>query len=429
MKKKKIIILGGGITGLATRFFLSKYDPHLEVVLIEKQEVLGGVIGKKSKGDKHWDMGPKTFSLARTPTLNSLIDELGLASSRQFSDEAAKLRYLVKGNQLRALPNRLSDFVVKKAYRQWLPSLLTEWARPTNKEDESIWEFANRRFGSKIASDVFDPITLGVYGGDAKKLSVKACFAELKEKESSWGSLTKAMIFDKKKEKPKKGLFTLKGGMMELINTLEKQGKGLIIKGEGIKQVVQETGGWSLKGLQAYRADHIISALPLEMMTHLFSPIDASIAVFAEQTPLLDISFTTLFFRSDIFTKKGFGCIFPTSEKSDFLGVIFDSCLYRDPSGYFKCTLLMRKPLSKQVIYEKIQTLFQTKEKPVFEDSVVYHQALPQFLIGHVERVTGLEAHLKQYLPNLTLSGNYLQGVSVEACVKKAHQNALTLTQ
>ncbi|PCI77556.1 protoporphyrinogen oxidase [Candidatus Aerophobetes bacterium] len=430
MEKRDIVILGGGISGMAIRFFLSKLAPGREVVVLEKEAKLGGIIGRGKKQNITFGVGPKTFSASRSKHLSSLIDDLGLADSKRFSSSCARTRYIVKNNKLKALPQSLWGFMQDPTYRKWIKPLLSEWRKPALLSDETVWDFALRRFGKEIAANLFDPMTLGIYGGDAKKLSVKACFPFFKEKEALWGSISKYLLCEKKQKGKPKGLFTLKESMMELIEKLETSSSGEIIRSHRIEKIVKTRDGWQVMGGdKSFFAKDLVLALPLDQTASLVGEIEPAVKSFKEQTPLLDIHFSTLCFSKNIFKNyPGFGAIFPTYENSPFLGVIFDKCLFPEQQGNL-ATVLTREKLTREEHVEKLNQLLGDVEKPLFFSHKEYKKALPQFLLGHGQRVKKLDEVIAEKHRGLTLIGNYLSGVSVEACIDRAYQSALILSK
>ena len=128
-----------------------------------------------------------------------------------------------------------------------------------SKKDETIRAFIDRRFGSFIASNVFDPLTLGIYGGDINKLSVVSCFSHLKKLELEHASIIKGFIksLRSKKANKSKGLFTLKNGMESLVKQLVDKGKGDIYLNSKIQFLPD---GY----------DHYILALPSKEMTERY---------------------------------------------------------------------------------------------------------------------------------------------------------------
>ena len=75
-----------------------------------------------------------------------------------------------------------------------IPALLREWRAPPLEKEETIYDFAVRRFNPNVASLFFDPMTLGIYAGDIRELSMAACFPALKKWELEYGSLAKALL-------------------------------------------------------------------------------------------------------------------------------------------------------------------------------------------------------------------------------------------
>lgn len=426
MEKSDTLILGGGISGLSMRFFLSKRCKKETITLLEAQETVGGVIGKARQAQTHFDLGPKTFAARRCPHLLKLIDQLQLSEKLRFSSPDAKYRYLAAGQNLQALPSSLWDFLKKPSYRKWIGPLIGEWRRPVFLEDETIEAFALRRFGPQIAKTLFDPMTIGIFGGDYKKLSVSACFPELKAMEKEFGSITKA-LFSKKKKGQQKGLFTLEKGMSTLMQALKEHGRGAIYEKSAVSSVRKVADGWQVTSSKGeHFAKKLVVATDLVSAQRLLKHELPEIVPFKKSTPMLDMYYVTLCFKQDLFKQyPGFGLIIPSDEKSPILGVIFDSHLYPRKEGFFY-TVLCNKQLSEKEITKELYKLAKREEKLLFSHIKLYKKALPQFLIGHRQRVRLLEKALSRH-ENLVLLGNFLEGVSVEACVKKAYQSALIL--
>ena len=191
---KKIIIAGGGISGLTARYYLSKKYPDAEITLYEKSDRLGGCV-QSDKKSFFFEKGPRTFRASRSDELIKLIKELQIEEEIVYSSKESQRRYLLKDQKLQPL---------RKVMLKMIPALLKEWRQPYPwGEDESIETFVKRRLGSYAAETLFDPLTLGIFAGDMRKLSIRSCFPELKALEMEYGSLTKGLFKSKKKGKLK----------------------------------------------------------------------------------------------------------------------------------------------------------------------------------------------------------------------------------
>lgn len=362
----KILILGGGITGLSAAWFLKKKDPSAEITLLEKENRLGGWIQTVKEGGYLFEKGPRTFQLGRSPHLLKLIQELNLEILK--SDPAAAKRFIFHQGKLRSISSFLPTLI---------PYLIRElFIAPSNKQDESIYDFAARRFSPKIAEALFDPLTLGIYAGDIRKLSIRACFPALYQWEREKGSIVFGLWSSSKKEK---GLFTLKGGMQTLIHELEKRLAIDIVFNCPVEKIGEQE---VFAGGKLWRADRVISALPLSL-------------------PHRSIWVVHLVFEGDVLEKKGFGYLVPTQEKESLLGMIFDSAIFPD-QGQRKKT--------------RLTAMVRAEEKNPLESAL---SASMRHLGIHQKPIYSSSFFAKSAIPQMEVGCNYTEGISVDACIKR----------
>lgn len=361
----RVIIVGGGITGLSAAWYCKKKYPDAKITLIEKEDRLGGWIRTSMDGGHLFEKGPRTFQMSRSPHLLELINELNL--ERVLSSPLARKRYILNKGKL-------------KTPGSFLPKLFPYFVRELfvkkgGKEDESIYDFASRRFSPKIAELFFDPLTLGIYGGDIRKLSIRSCFPAFCRWEQENGSVIKG-LFSMPKSKGK-GLFTLKGGMETLIRALEKRLDIDIVLNCPAKKITEhevEAGG------KIWSADRVISALP-------------------PQLPYLSLWVVNLAFSGDVLKKKGFGYLVPTKENESLMGCIFDSVIFPNESSTTRLSAMVRaeekNPIEAAV--SALQRHQNIKDIPIYASSFLAKNAIPQFEVGC----------------------GYSGGVSVDACVQR----------
>lgn len=358
------LILGGGITGLSAAWFLSRKHPKAKITLLEKENRLGGWIRTSHEGGFHFEKGPRTFQMSRSPHLLDLISDLKL----EILTSGPQKRYLYHRGKLRSLGSFIPTLI---------PYLIREFfIAPATCSDESIYEFASRRFSPKIAETLFDPLTLGIYGGDIRKLSIRCCFPALYNWEREKGSIVRGLFSSPKKAK---GLFTIKGGMETLIHALQKQLSINVI----LNCPVETIGENSVQaGGKTWHADKIISALPPPF-------------------PTKSLWVVNLVFEGDILPKKGFGYLVPSQEKQSLLGVIFDSSIFPQQStrGETRLTAMVREEQTEplQTALSALQGHLGISAKPIYTSTFLAKNAIPQFEVGC----------------------NYSDGVSVDACIQR----------
>ncbi|MGB7978803.1 MAG: protoporphyrinogen oxidase [Chlamydiales bacterium] len=361
----KILIIGGGITGLSAAWYAHKRYPDAHITLLEKSGRLGGWIRTVIEGGFLFEKGPRTFQSGRSPHLLALIRDLKLEIIP--SDPAAAKRFILHKGSLRSAGSFLPKLI---------PYLIRElFIPPSSAPDESIYDFAARRFSPHIAETLFDPLTLGVYAGDIRKLSIRACFPAFYKWEREKGSLLRGLLSS---PKTAKGLFTLKNGMETLIHELQKQLPIDIVFDCPAETI---TAHEVFAQGQTWHADQVFSALP---------PL----------CPTRSIWVVNLAFADDVLSKKGFGYLVPTQEKEGLLGVIFDSAIFpqQNRSGETRLTAMIRGEESEPLptALSALKRHLGVVAEPLFASTFLAKEAIPQFEVGCIAR-----------------------GVSVDACIQR----------
>lgn len=394
----RTVILGGGISGLSAAWFLHKKDPGAEIVLLEKESRLGGWVETRAEGEFCFERGPRTLARGRSRELLRLVEELGLSSEIVPSSPAAASRYLLKGGKLRSL----SSF-----WPQLMWAGASEMLRKRGGgEDESIYDFAERRFGAKVARGFFDPLTLGIYAGDIHRLSIRSCFRPLWEWEQKEGSVVWGML---KKKRREPGLFTLKGGLERLIRELEKKLPICVVKNCCVEAIAPDVA--TSQGV--FQADRVISALPVDEISRLTG--------IALDIPYRSIWVVHLGFHRRVLKRKGFGYLAPTEEGERLLGMVWDSEIFTE-EAQTRLTAMIREESTDPIgdALDAIKRHMEIEDQPDYVSSRLAFRAIPQFEVGHEEKMARFEKEAASRFPHLSLIGNYLAGASLEACVARA---------
>lgn len=409
MKYKRIVVLGGGISGLSLAWFLSQKG-H-EVLLLEKEERVGGLMGRAAMEEFFFERGPRMFSEGRSKALLALIDELGLRKEIIYADEGSKARYIWHDKRLRPVPSNPLAALFSPLTRPLLFALLTEWKKKPVTHEESIWDFALRRLNQKTAERLIDPLVAGIYAGDIKRLSVNACFPELKKWEKEQGSLTRG-FFAAKRESSR--LFSLRGGSERLIQKLEEKLRGKIHCGQAVialSHAQQEITVTTHQ--QRFQADHVFSALPPNKLCALLN--------LPEDFPMAHMATVNIAYHSQVLNKKGFGYLVPRSAGEDIFGVVFDSNLFpQQNSAPHETRLTVMLPVGgdeKTRAQNALARHLQIYQTPDYIQSTRIANAIPQFELGHAARIEKLKRAVLDFSPRLHLVGNFLVGPSVNDAV------------
>ncbi len=176
MPTHDVVIIGGGISGLSLLHYLKISKPDISVTLIEADNRLGGTIGIDNIDGYSLDWGPNGF-LDREPLTLELCDQLGLNDQLEKANGNVTNRFILRGGKLRQVPMSPPKFLVSDILS--LPGklrlLMEPFVKSVGDENESIYQFAQRRIGTAAADYMIQPMVSGIYGGMADRLSLESC--------------------------------------------------------------------------------------------------------------------------------------------------------------------------------------------------------------------------------------------------------------
>ncbi len=423
-----IAILGGGISGLAAAWSLRKTTKR-PIILFEKSSRLGGWIQSTREDGFFFEKGPRSLRPHGGEDTLRLIQELGLEREVVLGAKAAHTRFLFCDGSLHQLPRSALEALGKPWLWRAFPSLLTEWAKPKGScADESIASFMNRRLGSFVTNQLVDPMTKGIYAGDIHRLSMKACFPKLFQYEKERGSITKALLFQKKrgedtpfiKKVKKSSLYTLQGGLSTLVECIADR---LDIEWQletPVTAIRKQGGFFELATPRGnFHAEAVVSALPAETLGKLMEIHDEDLCRGLESIPMASLSVVHVGYRENVLQKNGFGYLIPTKEKEKILGVVFDSSAFpsqNQQAAETRLTVMMNE-FDQDAVLEALERHLGIKKSP----DVLKHQrqtnALPQYLVGHSEKVQAIQKKIYSFSDQFAVIGNCFEGVSVNDCL------------
>lgn len=445
----QVVVVGGGLTGLAVAFRLRAAAPGVGVTVLEPRARPGGNIGTEDHAGFRVELGPNGF-LDRTPHLPRLCHDLGLEPRLVAATEAArKNRYLFLDGRLRRMPRGLLGLLASpllSSRGKW--ELVTEPFRKAAPPagDETVADFVTRRAGKEVAELFADALVTGIQAGDPHQLSVAGAFPRLPAMERDAGSLFRGFWRAGKarareaaaRGEPKPGpmrMWSFREGLRVLVESLAESLGPAVRTGVAVRAIEPTAGGWAVRGdgRDAWAADAVVLAAPAYEQAGIVAGLDAGLAEDLAAIPYNRVAVVALGYReSDCPVKPdGFGYIAPQRTRRDVLGVQWCSSIYPDraPAG---CVLwralcggvnradvfdLSDGELVKAVHAEMEAAMGVTGE-PVFVRVVRWPRAIPQYVVGHVERVARIDAAAARH-PGLFLSGNALRGIALGDCAEQ----------
>ncbi|KAM5236013.1 protoporphyrinogen oxidase isoform 4-T4 [Ctenodactylus gundi] len=429
---RTVVVLGGGISGLAASYYLSRAPCPPKVVLVEGSKRLGGWIRSVRGPDGAiFELGPRGIRSAGALGARTLllVSELGLDSQVlpvRGDHPAAKNRFLYVGGALHPLPTGLRGLL--RASPPFSKPLfwagLRDLTKPRGTElDETVHSFAHRRLGPEVASLAMDSLCRGVFAGNSRELSVRSCFPSLFQAEQTHRSVLLGLLLGAgKNPQPDSALirqaraerwsqWSLRGGMEMLPQALDAHltSRGVnVLRGQPVCGLsLQAEGRWkvSLED-SSLEADHIISAIPASELSKLLPAEAAPLARVLSTITSVSVAVVNLQYR---------GARLPVQV---MLG------------GYWLQTLeasgrALSPELFQQQAQEAAATHLGLKEPPSHCLVHVHENCIPQYTLGHWQKMETAARFLAAQRWPLTLAGASYEGVAVNDCIESGRQAAV----
>ncbi len=438
-----VIVIGGGISGLATAWHLRQRRAEAEVIVLEADSAPGGTARSRQVSGFTVDLGPNGFLTNVTSTLE-LARALGLGEALLPADPSASRRLLARDGELVPLPLSPPSFLkspllspAAKA-RVLLEPLMPSWGQ---EEEETVLEFAARRLGREFADAFVRPMVIGITAGDAAATSLDALFPRMRQMEAEYGGLFAAMVLKQLRGSgggdPSGGRLTSFAGGVGVLTAKLAESLGGSLRLETPAASLERVGaGWRVTTTrgETLEAAQVVLALPSARAAALLRRVAPEIAGELDGIQSADVRVLALGFEAGAFRERpdGFGFLVPRGQGVRMLGCLWTSSIFPPQAPQGK--VLMRTMwggvhdpaimgLSLEALLEVAQAelglLMGLREAPVMTQDIAWRQGIPQYTRGHRARVRRIERALER-VPGLHLTGNGLRGVGLNDCTRDA---------
>ena len=445
------LVVGAGISGLVCTYALRKAG--IDARVVEAAAQAGGIIRSQRRDGFLLELGPQSFST--TLPIRELCRELGL--EREIVEASPRApRFVFVDGSLRQVPLSPPAFFVSglvSARTKWciMRDVFGRTSPPAT--EESVAEFVRRKFSKELLDKLAGPFVSGIYAGDPERLSLRAAFPQIYEGEKAAGSVIRGMMRAAKAAKgPKQrpALQCFRGGNTTLIQALAtKLGLALSCDTE-IKSIsclsadsADRSDSFSVvvntqNEAKTIETQCLVIATPSKIAARLLQNVSTEFAALLDGIEYAPVAIVSLGYRqSDVgHNLEGFGFLIPRSAGLRTLGTVWNSSLFpgRAPEGQVLLTSFVGGATNPQaaalpaeelvaLVHREITPLLAIRQPPVFSNVEFYERAIPQYNLGHAERIEKLLT-LRQKHSNLWLAGNYLRGPAIGACVEQALQVA-----
>lgn len=448
----RIVIIGGGISGLSLAWFLkagSKPERPMESLVLEAEDRLGGKI-RTEKADGYLpEWGVNGFLDNRPQTLE-LAKGLGLEPLR--SSDASRKRYIYIKGGLKLLPETPKSFISSGVLSPLGKlRIALEPFIPANMDDETLADFATRRLGREAFENLIDPMASGIFAGDPAKMSVESCFPKIKKIEREYGSLIKGMIkLGKEAKKAGKGpvgagpggvLSSFEGGMEQLVITIRNAlGEERVKLGSRVDGIEKLKTGYRvhINGGQSIEAESVVLACPAYEASRILKGFDKDLSGLAGDIHYPALSVISLGFKKEKipFRSDAFGFLVPSREGKRILGTLYDSSIFpgRAPEGHLLLRVMAGGARASELamqsdekllsmVMEELGGILGLKADPEFLRIFRHEKAIPQYPLGHFGRLGKMD-RITAIHKGLFITGNAFRGIALNDCIDNSFKLA-----
>jgi oxygen-dependent protoporphyrinogen oxidase len=316
--------------------------------------------------------------------------------------------------------------------------------RVASQEDESLGSFVRRRLGREVLERVAQPLIGGIYTADPERLSLAATMPRFLQMEREHGSVIRAMWqAGRKQPHTSKGasgarwsLFvTLRDGMQRLVESVAARlSLGAIHCHCAVTAVRPVNGQWTVECADgpALQADGVILTTPAFQTASLVRSLDSQLADQLADIPYSSAATVSLAYRREQVPHRlnGFGFVVPRVENRAIIAGTFSSVKYagRAPEGYVLLRAFVGGSLQEELfqlddadmeraVRQELAHLLGIRTPPLFVQLARYPRSMPQYLVGHLQKVDAIDARVARF-PGLALAGNAYRGVGIADCVR-----------
>ncbi len=449
----RLVIIGGGISGLSLAYFLLEQRPALDILVLESEQKAGGKIWTDKIDGFLCEWGVNGFLDNRPKTLE-LVSKLGLTPLR--SNDNARKRFIFSNGRLNLLPESPTAFLASNllSVRGRLRILWEPFVPKWQGGDETLAHFATRRLGREAYEKLIDPMASGIFAGDPETMSLKSCFRKVYLLEQTYGSLIRGMI-NLQKEAKKTGrkvgagpggvLTSFFDGMETVIQALTAFLGERLRTGSPVVSLDRKTTSYEifLGDGTTLSADAVVCATPAFVTSAMVKELDRELSAVLSEISYPSISVVCLGYRREKIRQNldGFGFLVPFREGRRILGTLWDSSIFpnRAPEGY----VLLRTMLGgarksdlalepedtlKGIVMDELRGIMGISAEPDIARVYTHPRGIPQYTIGH-EQKTARIAELCRKYKGFHVTGNAYGGIGVNDCIENSSQLAQRILQ
>lgn len=454
---RRVVVIGGGISGLTAAHRLTELNPALDLTLIEGSARLGGTLRTDPREGFLLERGPDSF-ITEKPEAVALAKRLGLESRlietnnkhrRSFIVRNGRLRPVPEGFQLLA-PSRIWPFLTTDIFSfagkvRMIGDLVLPRKSTNGSSDESLSSFVRRRLGREALERMAQPMVGGIYTADPETLSLRATLPRFLDFERDHRSLILAMMRRGRAQSgtsgARYGLFlSFDAGMEVLVQALKQKLGKCGIKLNTRVAAIERERWWKLRTDkdETIEADAICLAVPAYVSAQLLTNIDETLAAQLNAIKYASTATINLAFQRSAIQHPldGFGFVVPFVEKRSLIACTFSNVKFpgRAPSDHVLLRAFVGGALQPELfaldesemlarVESDLRELLGITGKPLFAEVSKWQNSMPQYEVGHLDRIAAIENSARA-ISGLTLAGNAYRGAGIPDCIRSGETAA-----
>jgi protoporphyrinogen/coproporphyrinogen III oxidase len=452
----RIVIIGGGISGLAAAHRVLELNQTAQVTILEASGRLGGTIQTEFRDGFLLERGPDSF-ISEKPHAVALAERLGLESRLIQTNEEYRRSFIVRDGRLRPVPegfqllapSRMWSFITSDIFSvagkaRMAADLLLPRKSTNGSTDESLASFVRRRLGVEALDRMAQPMVGGIYTADPETLSLRATLPRFLEMEREHRSLILAMLRQGRAQKSgtsgaRYSLFlSFDRGMQVLVDAVARINADFRVKMRAQKLTFDQ--GWTITTDkdEVFKADTVCLAVPAYIAASLLDQRHESLAEKLRAIKYASTATINFGYRRAAIAHplNGFGFVVPFVEKRSLIACTFSSVKFsgRAPDGHVLLRAFAGGALQPEIfaldesemaarVEADLRELLGISEPPLFVEVAKWERSMPQYQVGHLDRILEIENEVSK-LPGLMLAGNSYRGAGIPDCIRSGEQAA-----
>jgi oxygen-dependent protoporphyrinogen oxidase len=452
----RIVIIGGGISGLAAAHRVLELKKSAHVTILEASDRLGGTIQTDHRDGFLIERGPDSF-ISEKPHAIALAKRLGIESQLIQTNEAYRRSFIVRDGRLRAVPegfqlmapSRMWPFITSDIFSiagkvRMAADLLLPRRSANGSTDESLASFVRRRLGKEALERMAQPMVGGIYTADPETLSLRATLPRFLDMELRHRSLILAMARLGRAQKTgtsgaRYSLFlSFERGMQTLVEPLTRINADLRVNMRAQRLTFDHEWTITTDKDEELKADGVCLAVPAYVAATLLSETHEQLAQKLREIKYASTATVNFGYRREAIKHplNGFGFVVPLVEKRSLIACTFSSVKFsgRAPDGHVLLRAFAGGALQPEIfaldeaemarrVEADLRELLKISEDPLFVEVAKWERSMPQYEVGHLDRVSEIEK-LVSGLPGLSLAGNAYRGAGIPDCVRSGEAAA-----